>query len=292
MNEANQQYASWLPDDLHEGGSGLWDNVMGRITAIQFSTNPPPNYKQGDQAGIYAYVTFLLDGDAPVEERTVTEIFSCGGIGAVYDIVNDGFSLKAKTEDARISKKCKFATFVASLLSEGVPANLIKTGDFRPIVGVHALWKRVVDKVVKEIREREGDTKTADGKKKFDPTLIVCGGKLTMPGEKGNSGSGQTAGAPATAASSEDFNLDAETSSRLIELLRSKGKPIQRTQLTVFMSTELTSNKAKDPVGYDNRTPIAKRAGNVEFLKGLAEMGLIVYDPSVKNEPVSLPAAA
>lgn len=278
---SNPTYASFAPADVKAtGGSNLWDNVDAAITGFKFTKEMPDGYKIEPRPGeeiapIGVLIDFLVDGTAPEEERRVNQFFSVGAkVGLGFDISNDGFALVPKTEDATIYQS-NFTKFVASLVENGLPLSVAQAGNFAALIGLKGHFKRIEDKTG---RERTWKDKKGVEHKEM-PKVLLCT-KVHALG----SGKVEAAGGASAPAADGEFDLDAAAGDALIEMLKAKKKPIQRSQIVLLVSQQA----AKDP----NRAAIAKRAAEEAFLANLAELGLITYDAAGKGQPVALPAAA
>lgn len=277
--------ASFAPEAVKEsGGSGnLWDNATATITGFKFTKEMPNGYvitpKPGEEVSpIGAVVDFEIVGDSPVEERRVDQFFSLGAkVGLSFDVSKDGYYLEPKSEDAQIYSS-NFTKFVKSMVENGLPAAVVADGDFSKILGLKGHFKRIENKDAQQ-KTREFTTKAGEKKSVTEyPRILLCTKILEQPTGKG------TSSAPASAASAGDFDLDTATVDALLATLAAKKKPLQRSQLVLFVSQQM---------GQDvNRAVIAKRASDEAFLTSLAEAGIVNYDAAGKGQPVSLPAAA
>lgn len=271
---AEQKFASFAPEDMKEGGN-LWDNVDAKITGFKFTREAPDNYTV-EGSPIFAKVDFEIAGTTPIEERRVDNSYSLGAAaGENFDVSEDGYKLIPKSEDAQANKGSKFGTFVMALINEGLPKTVAQVGDFSKLIGLVGHFKRVPDK------ERTFADDKRKNKSKFPPATLVCTKVIALPGQAGSTTGSSTAAAVADAG---EFNLDATTVDYLTGLLKAKGKPIQRSQLVLLISQAAVKDA--------NRAVIAKRAAEEDLLKNLNEIGIVKYEPDVKGQPVSLPAAA
>lgn len=275
-------FASFAPDAIKEAGnSNLWDNADATITGFRFSREMPDNYKIEPKPGeeiapVGAFIDFEIDGTSPVEERRVNQFFSLGAkIGLSFDIAQGGYALVPKTADAQIYSS-NFTKFVKSLVDNGLPATVVAAGDFSKIIGLKAHWKRIEDKS-RDPRTRTFKTKSGEEKTVTEYSKILLCTKIhALPAAN------TAAPASPAAAATEEFDLDTAATDYLLAALKAKGKPMQRSQLVLVVS-----QAAKDNV---NRSAIAKRAQEEDFLTNLADLGLITYDAAGKGQPVGLAA--
>lgn len=279
---AEVKYASFAPEDVKEaGGSNLWDNVDAAIVGFKFTREMPDGYKITPREGetidpIGVQIDFLIDGNAPEDERRVNQFFSVGAkAGLSFDISADGFALIPKTEDAQIFAS-NFTKFVRSLVENGLPLPVAQSGQFGKLIGLNGHFKRIEDKTG---RERTWKDKQGREHKEL-PKILLC----TKVNKLGDGKAATSAPASASSEPAGDFDLDTAASDALIAVLTAKKKPLQRSQLVLMVSQQAVN----DP----NRAQIAKRAAEEEFLKNLADLGLITYDAAGKGQPVALPAAA
>jgi len=283
------KYVSMASEDMKEG-SNLFDNVDARIKNIQFTKEPPSDSYTTEGNPIFSNVTFLLDGDGPEAERTVSQSYSLGAqAGDNFTIGDDGYGLLLieGKDDAAIRKDSKWGTFVAVLETSGVSKAITQAGDMEKLVGLYGHFKRVADKA----RDFGEDARTRPGQKKskFPPSTLVCVKLLAMPGEKvKDAPATKTASAPTTTATAPATNgnttstsdLDGVTSAYLETVLKAAKGPVQRSNLTLLLS--------RAAVKEANRQDIARRGADEGFLTELAGLGLIAYDPAAKPQVVSL----
>lgn len=274
-----QKFASFAPEDMKEG-TNLFDNVDLTWLKLQFTKEAPDNYT-AEGNPIFANVSFLLDGDAPEEERKVGQSYSLGAkAGDDFTISEDGYALVPNNDDAAIRKDCKFGTLVCSMANEGVPKPVLQTGDFKALNGMRAHMKRIADKE----RNFGEDKRTRPGQKsKFPPSTLVVTKLIAMPGEKAaaTKTTAATTAAPSTSAVVESTgDVDSDTMAFLLKALEgAKNNTLQRGQVTLAVS--------KAAMGDANRAVYAKRAAEEDYLKTLADAGVIAYAPAEKGQPVS-----
>lgn len=280
------KYASQAIDDMKEG-TGLFDNVNARVTNIQFTKTPPDNYA-ADGNPIFSDVSFLIDGDGPEDDRKASQSYSLGAsAGDNFTIGPDGYGLIPNSDDAVLRKDSKWGTFVSSLAKEGLPKAILQGGDFSKVIGLVGHFKRVAD------RERTFAESRNAKKSKFPPSTLVCTKILSLPGQSGAAGSAPaatTTAAPGTAVPSGD--IDAKAGAYLAQVVKAKGGKVQRSQLTLLISTAAKADADK--------AAIAKRAGSEEFLNAMNEAGgvmdaageavALVYDGASKPQTIAVAA--
>lgn len=303
------KYASFATEDLKEQGN-LFDNVNGRVTAFMFTKTPPPNYTvdRKDAEPIFAILSLLIDGDAPVEERSVTQSYSLGATaGAEFAISDDGYGLIPLTEESVPRKGSKFTTLTESFQKHGIAATLLKVGNFSMLIGLYAHWQRITDPP-RNFSEDQLTTRKNKGSK-FPASTLCLTKVLSMPGETSvakPSAPAAVAAAPGVAAAKgkgavaaaavdapafvETGDLDTDTIAVLTAALNASKttdsdgrKVLQRGQLTLAIGRQVPKNP--------NRTLYSKRAFDEGFLTELAGMGIVVYGQTETGQPVALPAA-
>jgi hypothetical protein len=285
-------------------GTNLFDNVNAHIVGFKFTKEPPEGYA-AEGNPIFAVIGYLLDGDGPADDRTVSQSYSLGAsAGDNFTIGDDGFGLvpvEGIVEPA-IRKDSKFGTFMSVLETSGVSTTITQAGDMSALTagsGLYGHFKRIADKE----RNFGEDARTRPGQKKskFPPSTLVC---VKLLDEKAGTGASATttttastkAAAPAMSAPAGATkgngavaagDLDTVTSQYLETVLKAaKGNSVQRSNLTLLLSrAALAGNEP-------NRNDIAKRGTDETYLSELAELGIVVYDPAAKPQIVSLPAAA
>lgn len=302
-----QVYASFATEDLREQ-SNLFDNVDARVQAFQFTKTPPPNYTfEKDADPIFAIITFLIDGDAPVPERTVTQSYSLGATsGREFSISADGYGLIPISTEMSSRKGTKFTTLTESFQKVGIASTLLKSGDFSKLIGLYGHWMRVADKPRNfqddQLSSRRGKTS------KFPPSTLCLTKIIAMPGEKGAAVPATASAAKATKANGKDApamnaaavdaqaaftetgDLDSDTMECLLAALRASKntdsdgrKVLQRGQLTLAMGRVTGTTNP-------NRGVYAKRAFDEAFLTNLDGLGIVVYGQAIKGQPIALPA--
>src|ERR1051326_9148920 len=103
MSTSTQKYASFAVEDMIES-SGLFDNVDGVVSGAKFTKEAPDNY-QAEGNPIFFILGITLNGDGPVEDRTVSQTYSLGAqAGDNFTISSDGYALVPSNDDARIRK--------------------------------------------------------------------------------------------------------------------------------------------------------------------------------------------
>ncbi len=283
-----QKYASFAAKDTREAGS-LPSDFDGAVVAAQFTKEAPDGY-QADGNPIFAVVKILRrDIEGTEEERTLVQSYNLGGkAGDEFDISDDGYGLIPKDDSiTSIRKGSKFDLFKCSLENEGVPQTITEQGDLSKFLGLDGHWRRVDDaKLLGKAREFGDDKKS---KSKFPPQTLVLVKLLALPGEKaatktnGKAASVATSATSTNGAAASSGDLDTDTQLHLLDVLaNAKDNKVQRSQLIALLS--------KAAVKAPNRQDIARRGSDEEFLKGLAESGVIAYDPAAKPQTVSLAA--
>lgn len=275
-----QKFASFATEDMKEG-TGLFDDVDATLTNLQFTKEAPDNYAaQGNP--IFAVVHMLLTGDAPEEERKVSQSYSLGAqAGDNFTISEDGYKLIPTNDDAAPRADSKFGTFCKYLQASQVPASLLKNGDFSKLIGLTGHFKRVADK------ERTFAEENGRGarKSKFPPSTLVLTKLIALPGEKavGKSNGAATTVAPTTSApAASSGDIDTDTWPYLEAVLKNNGGTFQRGKLTLKVSQAAAANA--------RRTEIAKRAAEESYINSLVELGMVTYAAAEKGQPVSLVA--
>lgn len=286
-----QRYASFAAKDTREAGS-LPSDFDGTIVGAQFTKEPPDGY-QADGDPIFAVIKILRrDIEGTDEERTLAQSYSLGGkAGNEFNISDDGYGL-IPTDDSvtSIRKGSKFDLFKCSLENEGVPQTVTEQGDLSKFIGLDGHWRRVEDaKLLGKAREFGDDKKS---KSKFPQQTLVMVKLLAMPGEKGKTTTktSTTASAPAAAAAPAG-DLDTQVGAYLVQVLKgANNNQVQRGQLIPLLS--------KAAVKASNRTDIARRGSEEDFLNAVAESGIFVgeeyysiaYDAAAKPQVVRLAA--
>jgi biotin carboxyl carrier protein len=279
---STQKYASMATEDLKEG-TGLFDNVDGRVTAFKLTKEAPEGYA-AEGNPIFAYLYLLLDGTQPEDERKVSQSYSLGAMaGDNFDISEDGYGLIPKNDDAAIRKDSKYGTFISVLETSGFPKPILQAGDMSKVIGLYGHWKRVADKE----RNFSEDQRTRPGQKKtkFPPSTLVCTKILALPGEAAKTAAAPataTATAPASTASATPVSaddLDTQVGGYLLQVLAEKGGSVQRAQLTLLLSKAAM----KEP----NRQDIARRGADEAYLATMVAQGFIKYDPAAKPQVVT-----
>lgn len=279
-----QKYASWAAKDTREAGS-LPSDFDGAVVGAQFTKEAPDNYT-AEGNPIFASIRILRrDIEGTEEERTLVQSYSLGAkAGDEFTISSDGFGL-IPTDDsvASIRKGSKFDLWKCSLEQSGVPETITAQGDLSKIIGLDGHWRRVEDaKLLGKAREFQGDQKS---KSKFPPQTLVLVKLIALPGEKAVAG--KTNGKAATVAPAAPVaaggDLDTDVTNYLLDVLaKAPENKVQRTQLVALLS--------KAAIKAGNRADIARRGTDEAFLMGLAESGLIGYDPAGNPQYVSLAA--
>ena len=273
---SNQKYASLAVEDLKEG-SNLFDNVRGKITKFIYTNEPPDNYVvEGTYIGAKLFLE--LAGDAPVEERQVSQDYNTGASTSVsWTISEDGFGLLPIDPEniVALRKDSKFGTLVASFGNEGVPKPILTGGNLSAFVGLDAQWVRVADK------ERNFVNDSRKAKSKFPPSTLVCTKIHSLPGDKVKV---TTAEVKTVVVAANDGDFDTTVGGFLMTVLEKKAKEgkssVQRSQLGLLLSQAA----AKE----DRRQDIARRGADEGFLATLVEAGMITYDASSKPQVVGI----
>src|SRR5262249_51641866 len=120
----SQKYASFAGAKLREQ-TGLFDDVDAKVVAFKFSKEAPDNYP-AEGNPIFAYVSLLLDGDGPEDERTQVQIYNLGAkAGDEFTIGDDGYGLIPVDDAVNTGRKgSKFTIFTQALETAGVPATI------------------------------------------------------------------------------------------------------------------------------------------------------------------------
>ncbi len=271
-----QKYASFAVEDMKEG-SNLFDNVRGKITKLIYTNEPPDNYVV-EGAYIGAKLFLELAGDAPVEERQVSQDYNTGASTAAnWKISDDGFGLIPVDPEniVPLRKDSKFGTLMAAFGNEGVPKPILQAGNLSAFVGLDAQWLRVADK------ERNFVNDSRKQKSKFPPSTLVSSKIYALPGAK-SATPANTAAPAASVASDGDF--DTIVGGFLMTVLEKKAKEgkssVQRSGLGLLLSQAA----AKE----ERRQDIARRGADEGFLATLVEAGVITYDASAKPQVVGI----
>lgn len=285
-----QKYASWAAKDTREAGS-LPSDFDATIVAATFSKETPDNYPASGNP-IFAYITLLIDdaGDyagKTDEERTLKPFYNLGGkAGDEFTLSEDGNGLIPVDDTVASStrKGSKFDLWKCSLENNGVSQAITEAGDISKVVGIKGHWRRVDDEKLLGKKREFNDNDPNRKKKNFpDQTLVLVklvGGEKSKTAAPAKSASAPATSAPAAAGPQD---LDAAVMGFLLDVLsKAKDKQVQRSQLIALLSKEAI----KEP----NRQDIARRGQDEEFLKGLAESGVVVYDPAGKPQVVALAA--
>lgn len=286
----DQKPASFATKDMKEG-SNLFDNVRAKLIGGLFTKEAPDNYEAAGDP-IFGVVKLLIDGDAPIEDRTVSQSYSLGGTaGSMFTIVPGGDYLIPISDDAAPRKDSKFGTLATSLQNEGVPETIMEAFQWSKLIGLDATWKRIADK------ERTFAEQKRDARKSKFPASTLCVVKIhALPGEKGKPQLGPTpvstvpSAAPLPSGtvtngsgSVTPSDLDGDTWEILKTVLSNKGGTEQRGRLTLAVS--------KAAMERPDRAMLAKRAAEESFLQTLVDAGLITYGAADKGQPVSLVTA-
>lgn len=274
---SNQKYASLAPEDLKEG-SNLFDNVDATILKAVYTNEAPDNYT-AEGTPIFAVITLELKGDAPVEERTVSQSYSLGAsAGANFTVSDDGHGLIPNEDGVSLRKDSKWGTFVAALSNEGLPKPILQSGDISKFVGLVGHFTRVADK------ERNFVNDSRKAKSKFPPSTLVCTKIHSLPGAAkvaAPAGKGTTAAAAPVA---NDGDFDQIVGGFLMTVLEKKAKEgkssVQRSTLGLLLSQAA----AKE----ERRQDIARRGADEGFLATLVDAGMITYDASAKPQVVAI----
>jgi hypothetical protein len=273
---SNQKYASLAVEDLKEG-SNLFDNVDATITKAVYTNEAPDNYT-AEGTPIFAVISLELKGDAPIEERTVSQSYSLGAsAGANFTVSDDGFGLIPNEDGVSLRKDSKWGTFVSALANEGLPKPILQSGDVSKFVGLVGHFTRVADK------ERNFVNDSRKQKSKFPPSTLVCTKIHSLPGAVvATKASSKPAGGAAPVANDSDF--DTVVGGYLMTVLEKKAKEgkssVQRSTLGLLLSQAA----AKE----ERRQDIARRGADEGFLATLVEAGMINYDASAKPQVVSI----
>lgn len=290
---STEKRASFATEDMAEGGSGLFDNVRATIVGGKFTKEPPNENYTPDGNPIFAVVDFILAGDAPIEERKVNQSYSLGAqAGDNFNISTDGDFLIPISDESKIVKGSKWGIFCRRLEAEGIPKTYLASFAFSDIKGlIDGQFKRLAD-------EDRGFEPKKDQKGKNRPQTTLClvklfsevkDGKL-VPGKAaaasapasastGSPTTGSTAGSAATGGASSG-DLDSDTLPYLEAALKANSGTLQRGRLTLAVSKQAADNP--------NRSVYGKHAGDEEYIKRLAEAGIVKYDAAGKGQPVSL----
>lgn len=282
---SEQKRASFATEDMSEGGGGLWGTdgpVAAKLLKGVFNQTPPSENYVAEGNPIFGHATFVIDGEGPEEERTVTDSWALGAAaGDNFDIGGDGDFLVPKIEGASIRKDCKFGTFASSLQNEGVPKTVLQSFAWSELTGLHGQFKRLVDK------ERNFTDRPNQRKSKFPPSTLCLVKLLAMPGEKKagpavakttSAPAGTTAPAAGTPAGGAD--LDGAAWGYLETVLKEKGGSEQRGRLTLAVSKAAMKDA--------NRQALARRASEESFIGTLVDAGLVTYASTEKGQPVTL----
>lgn len=283
---AGQKYVSWAAEDTREA-STLPTDFDATITAFRFSKEPPPNYEVKGEP-IFAHVTLLVDEASGAEwkdkseaERTLVAYYTLGGkSGDEMTISEDGYGLIPNNDDITgIRGGCKFDMLKKTLEAEGVSKTITQGGDGSKLVGMKAHWRRIDDeKLLGKKREFEGKKE-----KKFPEQTLVVTKLLAMPGEKGATKTTTAAASTTTAAAAPTGTVDERAQSALLDVIaNATDNTVQRAQLIGLITKQVMKDK--------DRSAIAKRGSDEEFLMKLASEGFIKYDPSANPQVVSFVA--
>lgn len=282
MSEAIKR-ASFAIEDMKDGGGNLWGSsgpVKATISGGKFTKEAPEGYN-AEGNPIYAAVNFVLAGDGPIEERSVSQSFALGGqSGDNFTISQDGDYLIPNSDDAHIVKDCKFGIFASSLQNEGVPKTVLADFAFSKITNLEGDFKRIVDKERSFVADKPGQ------KKKFPPSTLCLVKLHKLAGEavKGAAvNKAATAATPAAATAAvvvDSGNLDQDTLEYVKSVLASG--PVQRGRLTLAVSKVAAENP--------NRQALARRAGEESFINEMAGLGQLTYAAAEKGQPVGLAA--
>ena len=274
---STQKPVSMWPDDSREA-STLPSDFDGTIVNIIYTKEAPDNYP-AEGNPIFTNVTLLMDGDAPETERTLIQTYNNGGkAGDEFAISDDGHSLYPTGDEVVMRAGSKWHMFLTQLKVQGVPQNVLQAGDTKKLFGLRGHWKRLDDaKLLGKAREFGDDKKRS----KFPPQTLVLVKLLSLPGEQAVS---KTNGAIAESAPAVSNNtsddLDTAVAGYLSDVLANvKDNRVLRSQLTLLLS-KAAMNDAR-------RQDIARRGADEGFLKGLAEIGVVKYDPAAKPQYVS-----
>jgi len=272
---AEQKYVSMDPDAARES-SGLPSDFDGTWSGFKFTKEAPDNYA-AEGNPIFAVVEILQDGDAPAEERTITQSYGLGGkAGDEFTITEDGFALIPTGEESTIRGGSKWHSFLKCAKEQGLAPAILNSGHFKAALGTRAHWKRIDDaKLLGKERDFQDDKRK---KSKFPPQTLVITKILTGASVATTHTAAPAGNTNEAAAGSGD--LDTDTSLVLLEVLGgAKDKTVQRSQLTLLLS--------KAAMKMPNRQEIAKRGSDEKFLLGLVEQGFIKYDPAAKPQVVT-----
>lgn len=275
MSEAVKR-ASFAIEDMVQGGGNLWGSagpVRATIVGGAFTKEAPDGYTSEGNP-IFAKIDFLLAGDAPIEDRSVSQSFPLGATsGDNFAIDGNGDYLVPTNNDAHIVKDSKFGTFASSLQNEGVPKAILSDFAFTKIIGLDGDFKRIADK------ERNFVAKPGEVKKKFPPSTLCLIKLHALSGQKAVAKTnGAVTSAVQTTAPASTGDLDSDTLEVLKGVLASG--PVQRGRLTLAVS--------KAAMGNPERQALARRAAEESFITEMVTLGMLTYASTEKGQPVGL----
>lgn len=276
---AEVKRASFAIEDMKEG-SGLWDNARATIIGGKFTKEPPDNY-QASGNPLFGVANFLLAGDAPEEERRQSQSYSLGATaGDNFTISEDGDYLIPVSDDSAARKDSKFGTFAASLQSNGVSKTIMADFAWSKVIGLDGHWNRKDDK---ERGFADDNQRTRNPKREGrKPQTLVLTKLYALPREKAaGKTNGAVASTPVATPAATEGDLDTVTTGHIEAVLaKAKDKRVQRAQLIMLLSRSAVADL--------RRQQIALRGADEEFIKGLADLGIVTYDPADKHQYVGL----
>jgi hypothetical protein len=287
--------------DMSEGGGNLFGSaapVRARITGGRFTKEAPNENYTSEGNPIFGVADYELLGLKQEEGETAEEFharthpnqsYACGPqSGDNFTISEDGQYLIPNNDESKLVKTSKFGIYAAALKNEKVPASILSAFGWDLITGLVGDFKRVADPA----RDFADSGRANARKSKYPPSTLVLVKLVSLPGQAASAATtttaapaaqGGTSPAAQTAAATSGEDFDLEVYGYLEPVLKAAGAPIQKSQLTLKVSKAAMDQGTR-------RTAIAQRATSDDFLKKMVDAGVVVYDPTVKPQVVSLAA--
>lgn len=190
--------------------SGLFDNIVAKISDIQITTNPPPNYgnDMGGKMPLFCQVTFETD-----HGESEQQFYSMGGTSADYFMPDaSGYSLVLNPgidrAQAKLAKKTAFMNLMESMVALNVPESLFSPS-LKNLIGMAGLWSRKVF-IIEGLPERQQKPAMPGETKRTPVGTLVLARLDSLPGNKTSAGPAKRGAAsvakpvtPATAPTAE-----------------------------------------------------------------------------------------